>query len=45
VWELTVNGSYPWDYHTAFHLCGVLMVISAILTLRLPPLKQFDEAE
>ena len=45
VWELTVNGSYPWDYHTAFHLCGVLMVISAILTLRLPPLKQLDEAE
>lgn len=45
VWELTVNGDYPWDYHTAFHLCGVLMVISAILTLRLPPLKQFDESE
>ena len=45
VWELTVNGGYPWDYHTAFHLCGLLMVISAILTLRLPPLKQFDEAE
>ena len=45
VWELTVNGDYPWDYHTAFHLCGLLMVISAILTLRLPPLKQFDGAE
>ena len=45
VWELTVNGGYPWDYHTAFHLCGLLMVISAILTLRLPPLKQFDGAE
>ena len=45
VWELTVNGRYPWDYHTAFHLCGVLMVISALLTLRLPPLKQLDEAE
>ena len=45
VWELTVNGGYPWDYHTAFHLCGLLMVISAILTLRLPPLKQFNEAE
>jgi MFS family permease len=45
VWELTVNGRYPWDYHTAFHLCGVLMVISALLTLRLPPLKRLDEAE
>ena len=45
VWELTVNGDYPWDYHTAFHLCGLLMVLSAVLTLRLPLLKQFDESE
>ena len=44
VWELTVNGSYPWDYHAAFHLCGVLMVISAVLTLRLPLLKDIEEA-
>ena len=45
VWELTVNGSYPWDYHTAFHLCGLLMFISAMLTLRLPTLAEFDESE
>ena len=45
VWELTVNGGYPWDYHTAFHLCGLVMVVSALLTLRLPPLKRFNEGE
>ncbi len=45
VWELTVNGSYPWDYHTAFHLCGFLMVVSGLLTLRLPTLAGFDESE
>ena len=45
VWELTVNGSYPWDYHTPFHLCGFLMFISAMLTLRLPNLVEFDESE
>jgi MFS family permease len=45
VWELTVNGSYPWDYHTPFHLCGVLMLISGLLTLRLPKLAEFDESE
>ena len=44
VWELTVNGGYPWDYHAAFHLCGLLMVISAVLTLRLPHLKKIEEA-
>ena len=44
-WELTVNGSYPWDYHTPFHLCGLLMVISGLLTLRLPVMPEPDEAE
>lgn len=39
VWELTVRGSFPWDYHTAFHLCGFLMLISMILTWRLPHFK------
>ncbi|MDA0926203.1 MAG: hypothetical protein O3C36_06140, partial [archaeon] len=43
VWELTSGGTYPWDYHTAFHLCGLLMVVSAILTLRLPPLSMIVE--
>ena len=38
VWEITIGGTYPFDYHTAFHLCGLLMVISAFLTLRLPNL-------
>ena len=36
VWEMTASGSYPWDYHTVFHLCGFVMVISGLLTLRLP---------
>jgi MFS family permease len=35
VWVLTSNGTYPWDYHTAFHLCGLLMLCSALLSLRL----------
>jgi len=42
VWELTASGTYPWDYHTAFHLCGALMVISALLTLRLPGLAPLE---
>ena len=45
VWELTVGGSYPFDYHTSFHLCGLLMVISAALTLRLPRLAEIEEQE
>lgn len=43
VWELTVNRAYPFDYHTAFHLCGVLMVISALLTMRLPQMSPLPE--
>ncbi len=43
VWELTVNGTYPFDYHTAFHLCGILMVISALLTMRLPQMSPLPE--
>jgi len=45
VWELTSGGNYPWDYHTAFHLCGLLMVISAALTLRLPPLSMIGQGD
>ena len=26
VWEMTASGSYPWDYHTVFHLCGFVSV-------------------
>ena len=39
VWVLTSKGTYPWDYHTAFHLCGLLMLCSALLSLRLPETK------
>jgi hypothetical protein len=44
VWELTIGGSYPWDYHTSFHLCGLLMVVSALLTLRLPPMSKLEDS-
>ena len=45
VWELTVGRGFPWDYHTVFHVCGLLMVISAVLTLRIPRLPDINEAE
>lgn len=45
VWELTVGRGFPWDYHTVFHVCGLLMVISAVLTLRIPHLPDINEAE
>lgn len=35
VWVLTVNRSAPFDYHTAFHLCGLLMVLAAIMSLKI----------
>ena len=35
VWVLTVNKSAPFDYHTAFHLCGLLMVFAAIISLKI----------
>ena len=43
VWELTVGRGYPWDYHTVFHVCGLLMMMSALLTLRLPHLPDISE--
>ena len=36
VWVLTVDGKSPFDYHTAFLLCGVLMVLAAGLSLKIP---------
>ena len=45
VWELTVGRGYPWDYHTVFHVCGLLMMMSALLTLRLPHLPDISEGE
>ena len=35
VWVLTVNKSAPFDYHTSFHLCGLLMVFAAIISLKI----------
>jgi MFS family permease len=42
VWEMTANGTFPWDYHAVFHLCGFLMLVSGLLTLRLPNLGEFE---
>lgn len=44
VWVYTDARDWPLDYHTAFHLCGVLMILAALLSLRLPALPD-DEAE
>ena len=35
VWTLTVSREWPLDYHTAFHLCGIMMLLSAILSLKI----------
>ena len=40
VWTFTVGRGWPLDYHTSFHLCGVLMLLSAALSLRLKEPKQ-----
>ena len=45
VWELTVGRGFPWDYHTVFHVCGLLMVICAVLTLRIPYLPEIGASE
>ena len=34
VWTFTVSRSWPLDYHTAFHLCGIMMLCAAILSLK-----------
>jgi MFS family permease len=39
VWVYTDARAWPLDYHTAFHLCGVLMILAALLSLRLPTLE------
>jgi len=45
VWVLTVDKSAPYDYHTAFHLCGILMVMAAIISLKIakPEEETFSE--
>ena len=35
VWTFTVSRDWPLDYHTAFHLCGLLMLCSALLSLKI----------
>ncbi len=44
VWTLTISHDWPFDYHTAFHLCGVLMLMASILAFRLPALEDDDSA-
>ena len=43
VWVLTHSRDWPFDYHTAFHLCGILMVCAALLSLKLPHLPEEEE--
>ena len=42
VWTLTVSRDWPFDYHTAFHLCGIMMLLASLLALRLPALDDED---
>jgi DHA1 family tetracycline resistance protein-like MFS transporter len=35
VWEATFDGEGIWTYHTVFRICGILMVIAAIIQLKL----------
>jgi len=42
VWTLTVSRDWPFDYHTAFHLCGIMMLLASLLAFRLPPLDDED---
>ena len=42
VWTLTVSRDLPFDYHTAFHLCGIMMLLASLLALRLPALDDED---
>mgnify|MGYP000491162728 FL=1 len=46
VWVLTVDKSAPFDYHTAFHLCGVLMFLAAVISLKVSkPLENTQSEE
>ena len=35
VWTFTVSKDWPLDYHTSFHLCGIVMLVAAFLSLRI----------
>ena len=39
VWEATVDGTGIWTYHTVFHICGILMLIGALMQLKLKLIK------
>ena len=45
VWVATVNGTFPFDYHTAFHLCAVMMILATLFTIRIPASKELDSSE
>ena len=45
VWVLTVEKSAPFDYHTAFHLCGILMVLAAIISLKIVNPQEYSSDE
>jgi len=36
IWVATVDGKAPFDYHTAFHACALILLLATIFTLRLP---------
>lgn len=36
VWTLTASREWPLDYHTVFHLCGLMMLCAALLSFKLP---------
>ncbi len=35
IWEATFDGEGIWTYHTVFRICGILMVIAALMQLKL----------
>tara|TARA_X000001036_G_C20433066_1_gene706033 strand:+ start:67 stop:654 length:588 start_codon:yes stop_codon:yes gene_type:complete len=35
VWTFTVSKEWPLDYHTSFHLCGIVMLFAAFLSTRI----------
>ena len=40
VWTLTVSRDWPLDYHTSFHICGLVMLLAAVLSVKLPHLEE-----
>ncbi len=44
VWYLTASRPWPFDYHTAFHLCGLVMLIASLLALRMPQLAEDENS-